>query len=134
MTLFFSLENRIFDDFDDLLRFLNEHVHQEEYAIVLKRTKKFKLKVKCKTWIICDRRRKSHERTKKHRRHDSSKHINFFFSIIIKLDNDNVDSWIFEIKNEKHNHVSSMLDAHLVLRQMIMTREVKNEIKRELKI
>jgi hypothetical protein len=49
MILISFSEDRIFDDFDDLLRFLNEHVDQEEYAVVLKRTKKFKLRVKGKT-------------------------------------------------------------------------------------
>ncbi len=48
MILSPSFEDRTFDDFDDLLRFLNEHVDKEEYAMILKRIKKFKLRVKCK--------------------------------------------------------------------------------------
>jgi hypothetical protein len=48
MVLFSSFEDRIFEELDHLLRFLNEHVSQEGYAVVLKRTKKFKLNVKCK--------------------------------------------------------------------------------------
>jgi hypothetical protein len=134
MILFSSSKDRTFDDFDDFLRFLNEHVDQEEYAVVLKRTKKFKLRIKCKTWIICDQRRKSHERTEEYRRHDSSRHIDYLFFIIVKLDNENADSWIYKIKNADHNHVLSMFNAHSILRQMTMTREVKNEIKRQLKI
>ncbi len=134
MMLASSFEDRIFDDLKDLLLYLNQHADSEDYAIVLKRTKKSKLQVTCKAWIICDRDRKSHERAEEHRRHDSSKHIECSFFIIAKLDDENVDSWIFEIRNEEHNHVSSMSDAHSVLKQMIMTREIKNEIKRQLKI
>ncbi len=134
MILSSSFEGRTFDDFDDILRFLNEHVDKEEYAIVLKRTKKFKLRVKCKAWLICDRERKSHECTEQNRRHDDSRHIECFFFIVAKLSDENADSWIFEIKNEDHNHASSMLDAHSVLRRMIMTREIKSEIKRQLKV
>jgi hypothetical protein len=132
--LAFSFEDRTFDDLKDLLLYLNQHADLENYAIVLKRTKKFKLQVTCKTWIICDRNRKFHEREEEHRRYDSSKHIKCSFFIIVKLDDENVDSWIFEIRNEEHNHVSSMSDAHFILRQMTMTREIKNEIKRQLKI
>ncbi len=60
--------------------------------------------------------------------------LNVFFFIIIKLDNKNAESWIFEIKNDKHNHVLSILDTYSVLRQMIITQKIKNEIKRQLKI
>ncbi len=134
MILSSSFENRIFDDFDDLFRFVNEHVDKEEYAVVLKRTKKFKLRVKCKTWMICDREKKSHECTKQNRRHDDSRHIECFFFIVIKLSDENADFWIFEIKNEDHNHVSSIVDAHSVLRRMTMTREMKIEIRRQLTI
>jgi hypothetical protein len=47
----------------DLLRYLNEHAISEKHAIVLLRTKKSKLRIKCKAWIICDRGRKPHECT-----------------------------------------------------------------------
>jgi hypothetical protein len=43
-----SSEDRIFDELDDLLRFINEHAKSEDYAIVLKRIKKFKLDIKFK--------------------------------------------------------------------------------------
>jgi hypothetical protein len=126
----FSFEDRTFDDLKDLLLYLNQHVNSEDYVIVLKRTKKFKLQVTCKTLIICDRNKKFHERAEEHRRHDSCKHIKCSFFIIAKLDDENVYSWIFEIRNEEHNHVSSMFVAHFILKQMTMTREIKDEIKR----
>jgi hypothetical protein len=49
MMLALSFEDSIFDDFKDLLLYLNQHADLEDYAIVLKRTKKFKLNVTCKT-------------------------------------------------------------------------------------
>jgi hypothetical protein len=117
--LVFSFKDRIFDNLKNLLLYINQHVNSEDYAIVLKRTKKFKLQVTCKTWIICDRDKKFHERAEEHRRHDSNKHIKCFFFIIAKLDNENVDSWIFEIRNKEHNHVSSMFDMSQVCLTLI---------------
>ncbi len=49
MMLALSFEDRTFDDLKDLLLYLNQHADSEDYAIVLKRTKKFKLQVTCKT-------------------------------------------------------------------------------------
>jgi hypothetical protein len=48
MILSFSFEDRIFDDLNDFLRFINEHARSEDYAMILLRIKKFKLNVKCK--------------------------------------------------------------------------------------
>jgi hypothetical protein len=44
-----------------LVRFINKHVDREEYAMMLKRIKKFKLEIINKARIICDRKRKIHE-------------------------------------------------------------------------
>jgi hypothetical protein len=49
MMLAFSFEDRTFDDFKDLLLYLIQHVDSEDYAIVLKRTKKSKLEIINKT-------------------------------------------------------------------------------------
>jgi hypothetical protein len=48
MILSSSFEDRIFDELDDFLRFINEHAESEDYAIVFKRIKKFKLDIKFK--------------------------------------------------------------------------------------
>jgi hypothetical protein len=48
MILLSSSEDRTFDELSDLLRFINEHAESEDYAIVLKRIKQFKLDIKCK--------------------------------------------------------------------------------------
>jgi hypothetical protein len=134
MILSSSFEDCTFDEFEHLLRFLNEHVDSEKYAIVQKRSKKFKLRIKCKTWLICDRERKSHECTEQNHRHTDNKHIECFFFIVAKLNDENVDSWIYKIKNEEHNHVSSIIDVHSALRRMTITREMKIEIKRQLTV
>jgi hypothetical protein len=49
MMLAFSFEDRTFDDLKDLLLYLNQHADSEDYAIVLKRTKKSKLEIINKT-------------------------------------------------------------------------------------
>ncbi len=128
MILSSSLKDRIFDDLNDLLRFINEHARFENYAMILLRIKKFKLNVKCKAWIICDRERKSHECTKQNRRHDDNRHTEYSFFIVVKLVDENADLWIYEMKNSKHNHAFIIVDAHSVLKRLIMTRESRNEI------
>ncbi len=132
MMLASSLEDRTFDDLKDLILYLNQHADSEDYAIVLKRTKKSKLEIISKTWIICDRDRKFHESTNQNRRHEDSKHIECFFFIVVKLDDENADSWIFDIRNFEHNHAFSIVDAHSALRKMIMTSKVRSEIFRQL--
>jgi hypothetical protein len=126
------IEDRTFDDLKDLLLYLNQHANSEDYAIVLKRTKKSKLEITNKIWIICDRDRKYHQCINQNRRHKDSKHIEYFFSIVVKLDDENADSWIFEIRNLEHNYAFSIVDAHLALRKMIMTSKIRNEIFRQL--
>jgi hypothetical protein len=111
---------------------LNQHADSEDYAIVLKRTKKSKLEITCKTWIICDRDRKSHKCIDQNRRHEDSRHIKCSFSIVVKLDDENADSWIFKIKHFEHNHAFSLVDAHSTLRKMIMTSKIRNEIFKQL--
>ncbi len=130
--LVFSLEDRTFDDLKDLLLYLNQHADSEDYAIVLKRTKKSKLEIISKTWIICDRDRKYHHSTDQNRRHEDSRHIECSFSIVVKLDDENADSWIFDIRNSEHNHAFSVVDAHSALRKMIMTSKIRSEIFRQL--
>jgi hypothetical protein len=49
MMLASSFEDRTFDDLKDLLLYLNQHADSEDYAIVLKRTKKSKLEIISKT-------------------------------------------------------------------------------------
>ncbi len=130
LALFF--EDRTFDDLKDLLLYLNQHADSEDYAIILKRTKKSKLKIISKTWIICDRDRKYHHFTNQNRRHEDNKHIECLFSIVVKLDDENVDSWIFDIRNFEHNHAFSVVDVHSALRKMIMTSKIKSRIFRQL--
>ncbi len=131
MMLVLSFEDRTFDDLKNLLLYLKQHADSEDYAIVLKRTKKSKLEIINKIWIICDRDRKYHHSTDQNRRHEDSKHIECFFSMIVKLDDENADSWIFNIRNFEHNHVFSVIDVHSALRKMIMTSKIKSEIFRQ---
>jgi hypothetical protein len=49
MMLASLFEDRTFDDLKDLLLYLNQHADSEDYAIVLKRTKKSKLEIISKT-------------------------------------------------------------------------------------
>ncbi len=133
MNLASSSEDLSFAYLKSLVRFINEHVDREEYAVMLKRIKKFKLEVTNKAWIICDRERKTHEVKDQARRHCDNKHIECSFFIIVKLD-ENIQTWLYEIKNPEHNHVSSIADSHSVLRRMTMTDEIKSDITRQLTV
>jgi hypothetical protein len=112
---------------ESLFRAFNEHVDLEEYAIILKRTKKSKNETINKTWIICDKERKTHEVIDQNRRHCDNKHIECFFFIVIKL-NENIQTWFYEIRNSDHNHDVIIVESHSILRRMTMTREIKNDI------
>jgi hypothetical protein len=45
MNLALSSEDLSFTFLKNLVRFINEHVDREEYAVMLKRIKKFKLEI-----------------------------------------------------------------------------------------
>lgn len=110
---------------------MNEHAGREGYAIVLKRTKKSKLGITNKVWIICDRGRKKHQVTGQNRRHGGSRHIECPFSVIAKLDED-IQTWLYEVKNPEHTHTSSAAGSHPVLRRMAITAEMRSEVSRQL--
>jgi hypothetical protein len=124
MNLALSSEDLNFVYLKNLVRFINEHVDRENYAMILKRTKIFKEEIINKTWIICDRKRKTHV-AKDQKRHDESKHIKCSFFIIIKLNKD-IQIWLYEVKNAKHNHAFSVVDAHFALRKMTMTKQLQD--------
>ena len=44
-----------FESLEDLILYVNKHAGKRGYAIVLARTKKSKLKVTRKAWLVCDR-------------------------------------------------------------------------------
>jgi hypothetical protein len=123
-------ENRqTFESLSDLILRVNEHFDFEDYVVVILRTKKFKLDVIKKTWLICDRDERIRESQDQNRRHTASKLIECSFFMIVKRLNDFDDSsWFLKMINSRHNHFFSLVDAHFVLRKMTMTFEVKNEI------
>jgi hypothetical protein len=131
MNLVSSWTDLSFVYLKSLLRAINQHVESKEYAVVLKRTKKSKNEVINKTWIICDWERKTHEVIEQNRRHCDSKHIQCFFFIIVKLDED-IQCWLYEIKDSKHNHKTIIIKSHLVHRKMTMTFEMRSVISRQL--
>jgi predicted Holliday junction resolvase-like endonuclease len=131
MNLVSSSTDLSFVYLKSLLRAINQHVESKEYAVVLKRTKKSKNEIINKTWIICDRERKIHEVIELNRRHCDSKHIQCSFFIIAKLD-ENIQCWLYEIKDSKHNHEAIITESYLVHRKMTMIFEIKSDISRQL--
>jgi hypothetical protein len=131
MNLISSSNELNFVFLESLLRAFNKHADSEEYAIVLKRTKKSKNETINKTWIIWDRKRKTHEIIDQNRRHCDNKHIECFFFIVIKLNKD-IQTWFHEIRNSDHNHDVIIVEFYSILRRMTMIREMKSDIFRQL--
>jgi hypothetical protein len=110
MILTFLINDQTFSTLKELIRSVNEHAELEDYTVVIFRIKKFKLRVRRKTWIKCDREEKSDESKERERRHFSSR--------------------LIEVINSQHNHAFSIVVAHSVLRKMTMIEKIKSEIAR----
>lgn len=125
-------EGQTFDSLEDLVRVVNEHAGRQGYAVVLGRTKKSKLKVTRKAWLVCDRR-KFIGPTGQDRRHTCSRRIECPFSCIGTRENES-EIWSLEVVKGTHNHTATLAGAHPTLRKMTMTTEVKSEISRALTV
>ncbi len=135
MSLLSSANKQIFEFLKNLMLRVNEHVASKDYAVILLRTKKFKLEVKRKVWIICDRDERLRESRKEEKRHIINRCIECLFSLTAKRMNDNDDSsWVLKVINVQHNHSLNFVDFHSVQRKIAMTSEIKNDIARQLKI
>jgi hypothetical protein len=135
MSLLSSADEQIFESLKNLMLRVNEHAVSKDYAVILLRTKKFKLEVKRKVWIICDRDERLRESRKEERRHITSRCIECLFSLTAKRMNDSDDnSWVLEVINDQHNHSFTFVDSHSVQRKIAMTSEIRNDIARQLRV
>lgn len=125
-------DGQTFESLEDLLLRVNEHADSRGYAVVLGRTKKSKLKVTRKAWVICDRGTKIREPQGQDRRHTSSRALKCPFLVIGKRLDNNTGPWQLDVVNGAHNHEFSLAGAHSVLRRIAMTDEIKSEIARAL--
>ena len=124
-------DGQSFESLEDLVLRVNEHAGRQGYAVVLGRTKKSKLKVTRKAWLICDRGRKTDGPRGQDRRHTGSRRIECPFSCVATRENDS-GIWFLEVVKSTHNHASTLAGAHPALRKLAMTKEVKSEISRAL--
>ncbi len=92
-SLAFSKDDQFFESLKTLILRVNEHAESREYAITLLRTKKSKLEIIRKAWIICDRDKKITESREQERRHYTSRQIECFFFLIAKKQK---KSWFFK--------------------------------------
>lgn len=128
-----SEDRQSFQSLEDVVPRVNKHAGRQGYAIVLGRTKKSKLKVTRKAWLVCDRGRKSNEPRGQERRHTASRRIECPFSCIATRENES-GIWFVEVVTPTHNHGSTLAGAHPALRKMTMTSEIKSEISRALTV
>jgi hypothetical protein len=97
----------------------------------MSRIKKFKLSVHRKTWLICNRDRKSTESKDQNRRHIVNKRIQCLFYIVVTRKEDR-DAWYLKIVNERYSHSIIFVNAHSAHRKIVMNVKMKNEIFRTL--
>ena len=116
--------DKSFESLKDLILRVNEHAGRQGYAVVLGRTKKSKLKVTRKAWLVCDRGRKFNEPKGQDQRHTGSRRIECPFSCVATRENES-GIWFLEVVTSSHNHTSTLAGAHPALRKMAMTTEVK---------
>jgi alcohol dehydrogenase class IV len=93
----------------------------------MSRIKKFKLSVRRKTWLVCDRDRKSNESRDQNRRHIANRRIECSFFVVVTREV-NSDAWFLKIVSERHNHSAILVEAHSVHRKLVMINEIKSEI------
>jgi hypothetical protein len=134
MQLALSKDDQTFVNLEDVIRRVNEHASRQEYAVVILRTKKFKLEEKRKAWSICDRDRKFDDSEDQRRRHVVSKRVKCSFLLTAKREDDYDVSWSLKMIKSKHNHDSTIVDAYSVHRRNVLTDEIKSEISRQLTV
>jgi hypothetical protein len=81
-------EGQLYESLKALIRAVNIHAGSQEYVVVLTRIKCFKKDVKRKIFLRCDRDEKSFDVADKRCVHESSRLIECFFSMTIKLKKD----------------------------------------------
>lgn len=124
-------EEQSFDALENLVRVVNEHASRQGYAVVLSRTKKSKLKVTRKVWLVCNWGKKFIRPTGQDRCHTCSRRIEFHFSCIGTRENES-EIWFLKVVKGTRNHTTTLTSAHLTLRKMAMITEVKSEISQAL--
>ncbi len=120
-------DEQFFESLKNLILKINEHAESRDYAIVMSRIKKFKLSIRRKTWLVCDRDRKSNESRDQNRRHIASRRIQCSFFVVV-IREENSDAWFLKIVNERHNHSAILVDAHSAHRKIVMNEKMKSEI------
>jgi hypothetical protein len=126
-------DGQSFESLEEMIKRINEHAAPQGYAVVIGRTKKSKLGVRRKAWLVCDRGRKSTGPRGQERRHISSRRIECPFSVVVMRDGDS-GAWFMEVVKPGHNHSATLVGAHPSLRKLAMTEEVKSEIERSLSV
>ena len=126
-------DGQSFESLQDLILRVNEHAAPEGYAVVMTRTKKSKLGVTRKAWLICDRGGRIRAKRGEKRQHTASRCIECPFSLIAQRIGE-TEGWSLEVVNAAHNHGPTLAGSHPVHRKMAMTAEVQSEISRALTV
>ncbi len=121
MSLLSSSNEQSFESLKNLIQRVNEHVVFEDYAVMLLRIKKFKLEMKRKVWIICDRNDRLRNAKDEERRHIINRCIKCSFFLVTKrMHDDDDNSWSLKMINDQHNHAFTFADFHSAQRKIFL--------------
>ncbi len=109
---------------DLLIKNINKHAKNQDYAMTRKRSKQLKKDVLMKIWIRCNRDDKKNAKNYDHRI-IFSKHVDCSFECIAKLQfnlkNENdLNDWILIIEHADHNHLSTKSSVFIIQRNIAM--------------
>ena len=134
ISLVFFEDKQTFESLKDLILCVNKHAGERGYAIVLTCTKKLKLKVIQKAWLIYNQRGRIRGLQGQEKRHISSRANKYSFSLIAKRFDSNTDPWLLKIANAEHNHKPTLAGAHSVHRKVTLNERARANISHALTI
>ena len=129
------LENgQIFESLEDFILCVNKLTGEQGYAVVLACTKKLKLKITQKVWLICNQKGRIREFQGQEKYHTSSKANKCLFSLIAKYFNSNTGLWLLKVTNVEHNHKPTLASAHPVHRKIALNEGTRADISHALTV
>ena len=84
MLLNSLLEDKLYFSLESFVIVVKQHADSQRYAVIVVRIKVFKIEVKRKAWLRCDRENKHRDSENQQCIHESSRLIDFSFNVVVK--------------------------------------------------
>ncbi len=128
MNLRSSSINAMYFTLEDFIVIINNHVESQDYAIVKQWIKKnLKIDQIVKTYLRCDREKKSKNKFhEQKRKHSATRLVKCLFSCFVL---NKVDiSWILVVRNSSYNRSLIIEKAYLALRKLAIIFETISKV------